>query len=96
MKRLSDEDISLALADLDGWSMSHGKLHREYKFATFANAIGFFAAAAPWIEKKDHHPEWSNVYNRVTVDLVSHDADGVTQRDLDLARHLEALARRLV
>ena len=53
----------------EGWEVVSGKLHREYKFADFAHAFGFMATAAPLIEKMDHHPDWSNVYNRVTVDL---------------------------
>ena len=92
--KLSTEEINERLSALPEWRLVSGKLHREYKFAGFGLAIGFFAAAAPTIEKMDHHPEWSNVYNRVTVDLTSHDAGGVTERDFRLAHLLEGIAQR--
>jgi 4a-hydroxytetrahydrobiopterin dehydratase len=95
-QRLSDQEIASALEGLKGWSVSEGKLHREYKFPSFSLAFGFMAAAAPGIEKKDHHPEWSNVYNRVTVDLTTHDAGGITLNDIELARILENLALRFL
>jgi 4a-hydroxytetrahydrobiopterin dehydratase len=94
--KLSKEEIDGRLADLPGWTEVGGKLHREYKFPSFSLAIGFIAAAAPGIEKMDHHPEWANVYNRVTVDLVSHDANGITERDFRLAGLLEGIAQKLI
>ena len=94
--KLSTEEIDQRLSALPEWTLAGGKLHREYKFAGFGLAIGFFAAAAPAIEKMDHHPEWSNVYNRVTVDLSSHDEGGVTERDFRLAQVLEGIALRLL
>jgi 4a-hydroxytetrahydrobiopterin dehydratase len=75
--------------------LANGKLHREYKFADFASAFGFMAAAALRAEAMNHHPDWSNVYNRVTVDLVTHDANGITANDLDLAAKFEEIARKL-
>jgi 4a-hydroxytetrahydrobiopterin dehydratase len=96
MKKLSDGEISSALENLPSWTLKSGKLHREYKFPNFAHAFGFMATAAPTIEKRDHHPEWANVYNRVTVDLVTHDAQGITQKDVDLATLLEGIAQKLV
>jgi 4a-hydroxytetrahydrobiopterin dehydratase len=96
MAKLSDSEITSHLAHLPHWSLKNGKLHREYKFPDFAHAFGFMATAAPLIEKADHHPEWCNVYNRVTVDLTSHDAQGVTQKDVDLATLLEGIAKKLV
>ena len=95
MNKLSDSDISSAIARLPGWSVKDAKLHREYKFADFPHAFGFMATAAPSIEKKNHHPEWSNVYNRVTVDLTTHDSGGITQKDVDLATLLESIAKKL-
>ena len=95
MEKLTDAQISAGLAQLPGWKLQDGKLHREYKFADFPHAVGFMAIAAPSIEKKNHHPEWANVYNRVTVDLTTHDAGGITQKDLDLAALLEGIAKRL-
>jgi 4a-hydroxytetrahydrobiopterin dehydratase len=92
-EKLLDHDIEQALNTLPGgWSVRNGKLHREYRFVDFAHAFGFMATAAILIEKMNHHPEWSNVYNRVSVDLVTHDAGGITAKDLDLARLLENVA----
>ncbi len=96
MKKLSDSEISSALAHLSNWGLKNGKLHREYKFPDFAYAFGFMATAAPSIDKMDHHPEWANVYNRVTVDLMTHDAKGITQKDVDLATLLEGIAKKLI
>jgi 4a-hydroxytetrahydrobiopterin dehydratase len=95
MAKLAEAEISAGLANLPGWTLQLGKLHREYKFADFAHAFGFMATAAPTIEKNDHHPEWSNVYNRVTVDLSTHSAGGITKKDLDLAALLEGIAKQL-
>ena len=95
MAKLTDSEITSGLANLTGWTVQNAKLHREYKFADFAHAFGFMATAAPTIEKNDHHPEWANVYNRVTVDLTTHDAGGITQKDLDLAKLLEGIAKQL-
>jgi 4a-hydroxytetrahydrobiopterin dehydratase len=95
MKKLDDAEVLEKVARLSGWSVKNGKLHREYKFADFPHAFGMMATAAPAIEKMDHHPEWSNVYNRVTVDLSTHDAGGITQKDFDLALLLEGIAKKL-
>jgi 4a-hydroxytetrahydrobiopterin dehydratase len=94
-KKLTESEISSALTRLAGWSVKDGKLHREYKFPDFPHAFGFMATAAPQIEKMNHHPEWANVYNRVTVDLTTHDAGGITQKDADLAALLEGIAKKL-
>ena len=96
MAKLTDSQISEGLARLPGWNVQHGKLHLEYKFADFSHAMGFMVIAAPSIEKNDHHPEWANVYNRVTVDLVTHSAGGITRKDLDLAILLEGIAKQLL
>jgi len=92
MKKLNDAEISTALAALPGWSLKDAKLHREYKFRDFKHAIDFIGAAVPGIEKMDHHPEWANVYNRVTVNLTTHSAGGITGNDVELAKHLEGIA----
>jgi 4a-hydroxytetrahydrobiopterin dehydratase len=93
--RLNDEQIREKLAALPEWSVVSAKLHREYKFADFVHAFGFMATCAVAIEKMNHHPEWSNVWNRVTVDLTTHDAGGITERDFELAAMLEGVARKL-
>jgi len=95
MEKLSPQQLEAALAGLPGWSVAAEKLHREYKFADFVHAFGFMATAAIAIEKMNHHPEWFNVYNRVTVDLTTHDAGGITQGDVDLAGLLDSIAGRL-
>lgn len=93
--RISSEELRSALAGLPGWELAGEKLHREYRFPDFIHAFGFMATAAVMIEALGHHPEWSNVYNRVTVDLTTHDAGGITAKDLELARKLEAIAGKL-
>lgn len=96
MKRLTEEQLSAGVAQLPAWTVHEGKLRRKYQFPDFAHAIGFMAIAAPSIEKMNHHPEWSNVYNRVVVDLNTHDAGGITQKDLDLAGVLEKIAQKIL
>jgi 4a-hydroxytetrahydrobiopterin dehydratase len=80
-----------AIAQLSGWSAVSGRdaIAKTYKFADFNAAFGFMARVALVAEKMDHHPEWSNVYNRVEVVLTTHDAGGVTQKDIDLARFMD-------
>jgi len=94
--KLSADKLQSALADLPGWKLSDGKLHREYRFDDFTLAFGFMAASATAIERMNHHPEWSNVYGTVVVDLTTHDAGGITKNDVDLAAALERLAQRLL
>ena len=96
MTKLDETQIAQGLAELTGWSVVNGKLHREYKFPDFAHAIGFMATVAPAIEKMNHHPEWANVYNRVIVDLTTHDAGGITKKDVELAGLLEDIAKKLL
>jgi 4a-hydroxytetrahydrobiopterin dehydratase len=93
---LTDSEIQAALGKLPGWSVQNGKLHREYAFADFVHAFGFMATAAIAIEAMNHHPEWSNVWNRVSIDLVTHDSGGITAKDVELAAKLESLAARLL
>lgn len=95
MQKLLDADLKSALAGLPGWQVVDAKLHREYKFSDFIHAFGFMATAALAIEKMGHHPEWLNVYNRVTVDLTTHDAQGITSKDIELANILDQTASKL-
>jgi 4a-hydroxytetrahydrobiopterin dehydratase len=95
MEKLSDAELNAALAELPGWKIEKGKLHREYKFADFIHAFGFMSMSALAIEKMNHHPEWFNVYNRVAVYLVTHDAQGITTKDVELAAILDKTAQRL-
>ena len=92
VEKLTEEQVREALETLSGWTLKDGKLHREYRFADFVYAFGFMATAALEVEKKNHHPEWSNAWNRVTIGLTTHDAGGITGRDIELARTLEKIA----
>ncbi len=87
--KLVDAEIELALAALPGWNRDGEAIQRHYKFADFAHAFAFMARVALLAEKADHHPEWSNVYNRVDIRLTTHDAGGLTQRDIDLAHAID-------
>src|SRR5262249_38281358 len=91
-RKLSADEIGRALDSLPGWKVENKKLHREYRFAGFVEAFGFMASAALVAEAMNHHPEWFNVYHTVRIDLTTHDAGGITENDLALARRLEALA----
>jgi len=93
--KLTTQEIDSALDTLPGWSVQGGKLHKEFRFPDFIHAFGFMATAALGIEKMNHHPEWFNVYNRVSVDLITHDSGGITNKDTDLARLLDATAARM-
>ncbi len=93
--KLTDAEIAARLASIEGWSVVNLKLHKQYVFADFVHAFGFMATSAIAIEKMDHHPEWSNVYNRVNVDLTTHDAGGISSKDFELARVLDSFASKL-
>lgn len=90
--KLTEQQINDALADLDGWHLVENKIHKDYQFESFNEAFGFMTRAAMEIEKMNHHPEWFNVYNKISIDLTTHDAGGVTQNDLRLAGILDSLA----
>jgi len=90
-QKLPETEITAALAGLAGWSYANGKLHREFKFENFVEAWGFMSSCALVAEAMNHQPDWSNVWNRVTVDLMSHDAGGVTKNDVDLARRMNQI-----
>ncbi len=89
--RLTDTELDKALAGLDGWLLENGKLNRDFKFANFIEAFGFMTRAAIEAEKMDHHPEWFNVYSKVSVHLVTHSAGGITGLDVELAKKMNAL-----
>ena len=91
LTKLSDEQIQTELKDLEGWSVVDGKLHKEFQFLDFNEAFGFMARASMHIEKMNHHPEWFNVYNKLVVDLMTHDASGITENDTKLTKILNTL-----
>ena len=90
--RLSGDHVSARLRSLPGWTLNNGKIHRVFEFPDFVAAFGFMTAAAHVAERLEHHPDWCNVWNRVTVDLSTHDAGGLTELDFALAERMEALA----
>ena len=91
LTKLSDKQIKEELTNLPGWSLVNEKLHKDFVFKDFIEAFGFMCTAALHIEKMNHHPEWFNVYNKIKVDLTTHDAGGITQNDINLARILNSL-----
>jgi 4a-hydroxytetrahydrobiopterin dehydratase len=92
--KLTPQEIDDALARLDGWRLVEGKLHRELRFGSFVHAFGFMASVALVAESMNHHPEWRNVYDRVSIDLTTHDAGGISHKDVTLAERIDALAAR--
>ncbi len=90
-KKLSDAEARAKLPEIPGWQIKDGKLHRELQFKDFVAAFGFMAQAAILAEKMNHHPAWFNVYNRVTIDLDTHDVGGLTEFDFQLAKALNGL-----
>ena len=89
---LSDEQIKNELKLLNGWTVKNGKLHKDFAFSDFTEAFSFMTKIALHAEKKNHHPEWFNVYNRVSIDLITHDAGGITTNDVELAKFIESIA----
>lgn len=91
--RLNDEERAQALGGLPEWTpVQHPEgISRRFTFADFNEAFGFMTRVALLADKADHHPEWSNVYNRVDIVLTTHDAGGLSKRDIDLAQAIEAL-----
>jgi 4a-hydroxytetrahydrobiopterin dehydratase len=83
--RLPHDDAEARLPDVPGWGLANGALHRELEFANFTEAFGFMAMVALAAEKLDHHPDWSNSWNRVVIDISSHAEGGITDRCFELA-----------
>ncbi len=94
IQKLGDAEIAARLKTLDGWTLEHGKLHRELKFADFSEAFGFMTRVALAAEAMNHHPEWFNVWSTVRIDLTTHDAGGISERDFELAAKIDAFAER--
>lgn len=94
-KPMNDAEIQACLAELPGWELRQGKLARDFQFADFKAAFAFMTRSALQAEQMDHHPEWFNVYNRVSVELTTHDADGITHKDFTLASAMQAYAAAL-
>ena len=94
-KKLTDDARRQALERLQGWQLVDGRdaMTKQFKFADFNAAFAFMTRAALAAEKMDHHPEWSNVWNRVNVTLTTHDAGGLTERDIALAEAMDKFAK---
>jgi 4a-hydroxytetrahydrobiopterin dehydratase len=94
VQKLTAEQRAPLLATLPGWEAVQGRdaIHKRFSFADFNAAFGFMSRVALMADKMDHHPEWFNVYNRVEITLSTHDADGLTERDIKLAQFIETIA----
>ena len=89
--KLSKREITAGLCKLDGWSVVKGNLHRMYEFKDFKQAFGFMKRVALAVDRMGHHPDWSNFYNKVTVDLSTHSAGGLTKYDFELAAEIQKI-----
>jgi 4a-hydroxytetrahydrobiopterin dehydratase len=94
LRPLTSEELDQAARDLPLWDVSADRFRRELRFGDFAEAFGFMSEIAVVAEAMNHHPEWSNVYQRVTVELRTHDVDGVSAFDVTLARRIDVAATR--
>jgi 4a-hydroxytetrahydrobiopterin dehydratase len=92
-RKLSDDEINRELSKLVGWRVANGKLNKTFEFASFVQAFGFMTQVAMEAEKLNHHPEWFNVYSKVTIDLVTHDVGGISNYDFRLAGVIDSIAR---
>ena len=89
---VSEQVLAAPLSTHSGWSLADGKLHRELRFPSFIEAYGFMTRVALVAQSMDHHPEWSNVYGTVVIDLVTHSDGGITEKDLELSSAIDELA----
>ena len=89
--KLSDNEIEDSLKELNGWTVLNGKLHKEIEFADFDEAWKFMTIAVVEIQKMNHHPEWFNVYNKLIIDLMTHDVGGISENDMNLAKFLDKI-----
>jgi 4a-hydroxytetrahydrobiopterin dehydratase len=90
--KLTDEEVRRSLERVPKWELRDGKLHRDFAFADFPAAFAFMTRVAFAAEKANHHPDWSNTWNKVAIDLQSHDVKGLSRRDFDLAATIDTLA----
>jgi 4a-hydroxytetrahydrobiopterin dehydratase len=91
MNKLTTAELDKEMGALPGWELAAGKLHREFEFEDFSSAFAFMTRAALVSERLDHHPDWFNSYNRVSIDLSTHSAGGITALDVKWARAVSAL-----
>ncbi len=93
--KLAPDRIAVLLEEMGGWQLDGDQIKKSFQFRDFQQAFAFMTAAALHAERHDHHPDWSNCYNRVQVSLSTHDAGGITEKDFALARCMEELANCL-
>jgi 4a-hydroxytetrahydrobiopterin dehydratase len=91
IQKMTSAQIEAELKNLQGWELKNDKLHRELKFKNFVQAWGFMTQVAILAQEMDHHPEWFNVYSRVTIDLTTHEANGISTRDFELAQKIDKI-----
>ena len=89
IQKMTSAQIESELKNLQDWELKNDKLHRELKFKNFVQAFGFMTQVAILAQEMDHHPEWFNVYSRVTIDLTTHEANGISTRDFELAQKID-------
>lgn len=92
-QKLSEQDIQQQVAKLEGWKVVGGKVNKTLEFKDFVQAFGFMTRVAMEAEKMNHHPEWFNVYNRVRIDLMTHDVGGISNYDIKLAKIIDRIAK---
>ena len=91
LAKLSDDEIQKSLKEINGWMVQNGKLHKEIEFGDFDEAWKFMTIAVVEIQKTNHHPEWFNVYNKLVIDLMTHDVGGISENDMNLAKFLDKI-----
>jgi 4a-hydroxytetrahydrobiopterin dehydratase len=92
-QKLSGQEIQQQVAKLEGWKVVDGKVNKTFEFENFVQAFGFMTRVAMEAEKMNHHPEWFNVYNRVRIDLMTHDVGGISNYDIKLAKIIDRVAK---
>jgi 4a-hydroxytetrahydrobiopterin dehydratase len=92
MNKYSEEEAREALKELKGWELLDKRIRKTFVFSNFVEAFGFMSSVAILAERANHHPEWSNVYKTVTIELTTHEADGLTERDFSLAMEIDRVS----
>lgn len=90
-EKMNEQEIAAEVKKLSGWNVENAKLHRVFTFKDFSEAWAFMTRVALAAEAMNHHPDWSNVWDRVTIDLMTHDAGGISRRDFELAARIEKI-----
>ena len=91
--KLTEKEIQQQVSKLSGWKVVSGKINKSFEFDDFVQAFGFMTKVAMEAEKMNHHPEWFNVYNRVRIDLMTHDVDGISNYDIKLAKTIDKISK---